>query len=85
MNYRATGGTFSTKNSQPLLEKIATVTPNQKQDLLIEWSLYSPQQKEVILVEFRRKFPGEHSQTDLLEFLKKKLEIEGYWQKVGLT
>ena len=61
-----------------------TVTPNQEQDLLIEWSLYSPQQQEVILTEFRSKFPGAHSQTDLLEFLKEKLEIEGYWEKVGL-
>jgi hypothetical protein len=64
---------------------IFTVTPNQEQDLLIEWSLYSPPQQEVILTEFRRKFPGDHSQTDLLEFLKEKLEIEGYWEKVGLT
>jgi hypothetical protein len=61
------------------------VTPNQEQDLLIEWSLYSPQQQEVILTEFRRKFPSDHTQTDLLDFLKLKLEIEGYWEKVGLV
>jgi hypothetical protein len=64
---------------------IFTVTPNQEQDLLIEWSLYSPQQQEVILTEFRHKFPGEHSQADLLEFLKEKLEIVGYWEKMGLV
>jgi hypothetical protein len=63
---------------------IFTVTPNQEKDLLIEWSLYSPQQQEVILSEFRRKFPGEHSQNGLLEFLKEKLEIVGYWEKMGL-
>lgn len=84
VNCRATGGSSSIKDYQPLPERIVIVTPNQEQDLLIEWSLYSPQQKEVILVEFRRKFPGEHSQSDLLEFLKEKLEIEGYWEKVGL-
>ncbi|MBU1567970.1 MAG: hypothetical protein KJ630_20380 [Proteobacteria bacterium] len=61
------------------------MTPNQEKDLLIEWSLYSPQQQEVILIEFRSKFPGDHSQADLLEFLKHKLEIEGYWEKVGLV
>lgn len=60
------------------------MTPNQEKDLLIEWSLYSPQQQDVILGEFRQKFPGEHSQTDLLEFLVEKLEIVGYWQKTGL-
>ena len=64
---------------------IHTVTPSQEQDLLIEWSLYSPQQQEVILSEFRGKFPGDHSQTDLLDFLKEKLEIEGYWEKMGLV
>jgi len=61
------------------------VTPNQEQDLLIEWSLYSPQQQEGILTEFRLKFPGEHCHTDLLEFLKEKLEIVGYWEKMGLA
>lgn len=73
-----------TKSYQPQPEMISTVTPNQEQDLLIEWSLYSPQQQEVILGEFRRKFPDAHTQTDLLEFLMKRLEIEGYWAKVGL-
>lgn len=61
------------------------MTPNQKQDLLVEWSLYTPQQQDVILAEFRCKFPSPHSKNDLLEFLKEKLEIEGYWEKVGLV
>lgn len=61
------------------------MTPSQEQDLLIEWSLYSPQQQEVILSEFHQKFPGVYTQADLLEFLKEKLEIEGYWEKVGLV
>ncbi len=61
------------------------MTPNQQQDLLIEWGLYTPQQQEVILTEFRRDLAGVYSQNDLLEFLKQKLEIEGYWKKVGLA
>ena len=61
------------------------MTPNQEKDLLIEWSLYSPQQQDVILSEFREKFPDSSSQAELLEFLKEKLEIEGYWQKIGLV
>ncbi len=61
------------------------MTPNQQQDLLIEWGLYTPQQQEVILAPFHRDFAGGHSQNDLLEFLKQKLEIEGYWKKVGLA
>ncbi len=61
------------------------MTPNQQQDLLIEWGLYTPQQQEVILTQFHRDFPEGYSQNDLLEFLKQKLEIEGYWKKVGLA
>jgi hypothetical protein len=61
------------------------VTPNQQQDLLVEWGLYTPQQQEVILDEFRRHFSGGYTQIDLFEFLKQKLEIEGYWEKVGLA
>lgn len=61
------------------------MTPNQQQDLLIEWGLYTPQQQEVILAQFHRDFAGGYSQNDLLEFLKQKLEIEGYWKKVGLA
>jgi hypothetical protein len=61
------------------------VTPKQEQDLLIEWSLYSPQQQEIILAEFQGKFPGANNQENILEFLKKKLEIEGYWEKIGLV
>jgi hypothetical protein len=62
-----------------------SVTPEQEQDLLVEWSLYSPQQKDVIMAEFRKIHPGEYSQAELLEFLKEKLGIEGYWQKIGLV
>lgn len=61
------------------------MTPEQEQDLLVEWSLYSPQQKDVIMAEFRKKHPGEYSQDELHEFLKEKLGIQGYWQKIGLV
>jgi hypothetical protein len=61
------------------------MTPNQQQDLLIEWGLYTPRQQGVILAQFHRDFTGGHSQSDLFEFLKQRLEIEGYWKKVGLA
>lgn len=62
-----------------------SVTPEQEQDLLVEWSLYTPQQKDVIMAEFRTMHPGEYSQAELFEFLKEKLGIVGYWQKIGLV
>ena len=60
------------------------MTQNQQQDLFIEWDLYEPSQQEAILMEFKWKFPGGFSKTNLFEFLMHKLEIEGYWRKVGL-
>lgn len=61
------------------------MTQNQQQDLLIEWDLYQPQQQEAMISEFRRRFRGNYSKANFLEFLKQKLEIEGYWEKIGLV
>jgi hypothetical protein len=38
-----------------------------------------------MIAEFKRRYRGNYTKADLLEFLKKKLEIEGYWEKVGLV
>jgi len=60
------------------------MTENQQNDLFIEWDLYSPQQQDAMVVEYRLKNRGNYSKASFLEFLKQKLEIEGYWEKVGL-
>ena len=61
------------------------MTPAQKEDLFIEWDLYSSRQKEEMMQEYCDKFYGNYSLTGFQEFLKGKLEIEGYWKKIGLT
>jgi len=61
------------------------MTQNQQKDLFIEWDLYQPSQQETMIDEFRRQYRGNYTKADLLEFLKKKLEIEGYWEKIGLV
>ena len=61
------------------------MTQNQQQDLFIEWDLYQPSQQETMIDEFRRQYRGNYTKAKLLEFLKKKLEIEGYWEKIGLV
>jgi hypothetical protein len=61
------------------------MTQNQQQDLFIEWDLYQPSQQETMIAEFKRRYRGNYTKADLLEFLKKKLEIEGYWKKIGLV
>lgn len=66
------------KNS-PLL------TQAQKEDLLIEWNIYNASQQEPILAEFHKNFKEDYSQEDFLQFLRKKLEIDGYWKKVGIS
>lgn len=61
------------------------MTQNQQKDLFIEWDLYQPSQQETMIAEFKGQYRGNYTKADLLEFLKKKLEIEGYWKKVGLV
>ncbi len=66
------------KNS-PLLTKA------QKEDLLIEWNIYNASQQEPILAEFHKNYKEDYSQEDFLQFLRKKLEIDGYRKKVGIS
>ena len=47
-----------------------------------EWSLYTKFQKQFIIMEFLETVKDGNGY--LLEFLKIKPEIEGYWKKVGL-
>lgn len=60
------------------------MTQIQQQDLYVEWDLYEPRQQESMINEFRVRFRGNYTKADLFEFLKEKLQIEGYWRKVGL-
>ncbi|MCP4339496.1 MAG: hypothetical protein GY799_11555 [Desulfobulbaceae bacterium] len=66
------------KNTPPL-------TNAQKEDLLIEWNIYSASQQESILAEFHKHHKEDYIQNDFLQFLRKKLEIDGYWKKVGIS
>lgn len=60
------------------------MTRAQKNDLLIEWNLYSTSQQEPILAEFHKKHKGDYNQNDFLQYLRKKLDIDGYWKKSGI-
>ena len=61
------------------------LTAEQKKDLLIEWNLYSESQKAPILLEFQKSCNDKCSQDDFLQFLRFKLQIDGYWKKVGIV
>jgi hypothetical protein len=67
------------------MKKSQVLTNAQKEDLLIEWNIYSAGQQELIWMEFRKQHKDDYSQEDFLQFLRNKLEIDGYWKKVGIS
>jgi hypothetical protein len=67
------------------MKKTQLLTKAQIEDLLIEWNIYSESQQKPILEEFHRNYQGDYVQNDFLQFLRKKLEIDGYWKKIGIT
>ncbi len=77
---------YNLKTIQPyFMKKQQPLTKAQKEDLLIEWNIYSASQQEPILAEFHKSHKGDYVQDDFLQFLRKKLEIDGYWKKVGIA
>jgi hypothetical protein len=67
-----------------MINKNNKMTKAQKADLLIEWDLYSKGQQAPILNEFKLTCKDHCSQEDLLNFLRDKLQIDGYWKKIGI-
>lgn len=61
------------------------MTKEQEKDIFIEWSLYEPRAKRAMIEEYIHASEGELSREAFLDFLKVKLEIEGYWEAVGLA
>lgn len=61
------------------------MTQAQKDDLLIEWNLYSKGQQAPILKEFKLICNDRCSQEDFLNYLRNKLQIDGYWKKIGMA
>jgi hypothetical protein len=61
------------------------MTEAQRDDLITELSLYNPSQIRNMVAEYLHLPKSNDSKFPFYEFLKKKLEIEGYWKKVGLA
>lgn len=58
----------------------------QKIDLFIEWSLYEPKKQRSMIDEYCQMVSADECcKENFLEFLKDKLQIEGYWKKIGLA
>ncbi len=61
------------------------MTKTQEKDLFTEWALYGPQEQKKMIDEYISISAGICSRDRFLNFLKDKLQIEGYWKKVGLA
>lgn len=61
------------------------MTDDQRDDLMIELNLYSPIQIREFVREFKQVPKPANCDFPLYEYLKERLEIEGYWKKVGLA
>jgi len=62
------------------------MTDEQIKDLFIEWSLYEPHEQRSMIREYCYEVSEEECCREMfLQFLKDKLEIEGYWKKCGLA
>ncbi len=61
------------------------MTKAQEKDLFIEWELYEPQEQKMMIDEYISISAGNCSWDQFLNFLKEKLQIGGYWKKVGLA
>ncbi len=61
------------------------MTEAQQEDLFIEWSLYEDITRKAMINEYLELQRERSCEESFLDFLKGKLEIEGYWKKVGLA
>jgi len=62
------------------------MTNAQKKDLFTEWALYGPQAQKKMIDEYIISISAETcSKDNFLNFLRNKLQIDGYWKKVGLA
>jgi hypothetical protein len=57
----------------------------QRDDLIVELSLYNPSQIRKIVAEYQQRPMPDNCNYSFYEFLREKLEIDGYWKKVGLA
>jgi hypothetical protein len=61
------------------------MTREQEKDLFAEWALYEPKEQKKMIDEYISITEGNCSRDRFLNFLKDKLQIDGYWKKVGLV
>jgi len=67
------------------MKKNHLMTRAQKEDLLIEWNLYDTYQQKTILSDFHKHHNEDYTNNDFLQFLRRKLDMDGYWKKSGIS
>jgi hypothetical protein len=61
------------------------MTEAQRDDLMVELSLYNPSQVREMIAEYQQRPKPDNCNYPFYEFLREKLEIDGYWKSVGLA
>lgn len=61
------------------------MTEAQRDDLIVELSIYEPSQVRNIVAEYQQSLKPDNCDYPFYEFLREKLEIDGYWKQVGLA
>ena len=61
------------------------MTKAHQEDLFAEWAFCESTEQRLMIDEYLGVSEGDCSKNRFLNFLKEKLEIEGYWKKVGLA
>lgn len=61
------------------------MTEEQRDALITKLSLYNPLQIREIVAEYQHCPKRSDCSYPFYDYLEEKLQIEGYWQKVGLA
>ncbi len=61
------------------------MTKAQQEDLFIEWELHKDLARKSMVNEYQQLRKSQNCKDSFLDFLKEKLEIEGYFEMVGLA
>lgn len=62
------------------------MTQAQRDELLIEFNRYEVPQQKAMINEYLGIKNGEYCKSNsLFDYLQGRLDIEGYWKKVGLA
>lgn len=61
------------------------MSKSQQEDLIIEWCICGPEKQKALFEEFKASGGNTSSIEDFHNFLKDRLGLDSYWEKIFLT